>query len=199
MRTTSRGASRRGFTLVELLVGMVISTILIMGMGLVMVTLFTGMRESKDFADATGRVDLIRQLTFDARTGNEILFPTVNSPAAGSVGDFTAGGFTGDQVMFNSLDYDPVGDTTSDVTITWESRRPSGSPTDPYIVYRFVDETPEDPADPSDDEMRFAQGDITAFDIIRTSDTSFTASITTTQNSEVVAIDLAVTLRNVIN
>ncbi|MCA8915846.1 MAG: type II secretion system protein [Planctomycetes bacterium] len=187
--------SRRGFTLVELLVGMVVSTILIMGMGIVMVTLFTGMRESKDFANATGRVDLIRQLTFDARTGNDIIFPATD----GTTGYYVGTGYTGHQIQFNSLRYDPVGDTTSDVTITWESRIPNATPTDPFIVYRFVDETPEDPPVPGDDVMTFAQDDITTFTILRNSTTSFSAAITTTENSEVVAVELAVTLRNVIN
>ena len=111
--------ARRGFTLVEMLVAMVIGTILIMGMGTVLVTLFSGMRESKDFGTATGRVDLIRQLTFDARTGDEILFPAV-----GADGDYASGGNEGDQVQFNSLEYDPGTDTTTTVTVTWESRRP---------------------------------------------------------------------------
>ncbi|MCB9894778.1 MAG: type II secretion system protein [Planctomycetes bacterium] len=190
-----RRSARKGFTLVELLVGMIVSTILIMGMGIVMVTLFTGMRESKDFANATGRVDLIRQLTFDARTGNQIIFPATD----GTGGDYVGSGYTGDQIQFNSLRYDPIGDTTADVTITWESRIPNATPTDPFIVYRFVDETPEDPPVPGDDVMTFAQGDITAFEIVRNTNTSFSANITTTENSEVVAVQLAVTLRNVIN
>ena len=186
---------RKGFTLVELMVGMVVSTILIMGMGLVMVTLFSGMRESRDFAEATGRVDLIRQLTFDARTGNQIIFPATDA----TPGDYVSGAIGGDQVQFNSLRYDPIGDTTTTVTITWESRRPTASPTDPFIVYRFTDDTPEDPPVPGDDLQTFAQGDITAFDIIRNTNTSFSTFITTTNNTETVQIELAVTLRNVIN
>ena len=194
MPAINRRATRRGFTLVEVLIAMFVSTILIMGMGLVLVTLFTGMRESKDFATATGRVDLVRQMTFDARTGDGIIFPATD----GTAGDYVSGGNEGDQVMFNSITYDAIADTTTDVTITWESRR-TVSTTDPYIVYRFIDATPESPADPSDDAMTFAQGDITTFDVTRTSMEGFFVRIQTTENSEQVEIELAVTLRNVIN
>ncbi|MCA8911147.1 MAG: prepilin-type N-terminal cleavage/methylation domain-containing protein [Planctomycetes bacterium] len=187
--------ARRGFTLVEMLVAMVIGTILIMGMGTVLVTLFSGMRESKDFGTATGRVDLIRQLTFDARTGDEILFPAV-----GADGDYASGGNEGDQVQFNSLEYDPGTDTTTTVTVTWESRRPGGSPAGtPYTVYRFYDSTPEDPADPSDDLQTFAQSEITSFEIHCDADDSFSAEIETKEDTETVQVQLAVTLRNVTN
>lgn len=194
MLTKDRRANRRGFTLVEVLVTMFAATILIMGMGIVLVTLFTGMRESRDFANATGRVDLIRQMTFDARTGDSIIFPAVD----GLPGDYVAGGNEGDQVMFNSIEFDPATDTSSDVTITWESRRALAS-SDPYIVYRFIDRIPESPADPSDDTMTFAQGDITLFNVVRSSMEGFNVRIQTTENSESIEIDLAVTLRNVIN
>ena len=148
--------NRGGFTLIEMLVAMVVGAILIMGMGTVLVTLFTGMRESKDFADATGRVDLVRQLTFDARTGNRIAFPVTD----GATGDYTFGGNEGDQVQFNSLRYDVGTDTTSDVTVTWESRRPAGSPIGTeYTVFRFIDTTPETPVNnPADDVQTFGQG-----------------------------------------
>jgi prepilin-type N-terminal cleavage/methylation domain-containing protein len=191
----SRRSTRKGFTLIEVMVAMFAGMILIGGMGIVLFTLFTGMRESQDFATATGRVDLIRQMTFDARTGDSIIFPDTD----GMDGDYTFAGNTGDQVMFNSITYDPVGDTTTDVTITWESRRPIASPTDPYTVYRFIDSAPESPANPSDDVMTFAQGDITGFDVTRTSMEGFFVRIETTEASEVIEIELAVTLRNVIN
>ncbi|MCB9932791.1 MAG: type II secretion system protein [Planctomycetes bacterium] len=186
---------RRGFTLVEVLVGITVSSILIMGMGIVMVSLFRGMRESRDFADATGGVDLIRQLSFDARTGNRILFPATD----GTPGDYVSGPNTGDQIMFNSLRYDPLTDTTTTVTITWESRRPIASPTDPYTVFRFTDDTPEDPANPADDLFTFGQGGLLNFDIVRNSSDSFSATMQSQQGSESVQVQLAVTLRNVIN
>jgi len=187
--------NRRGFTLVEMLVAMAVSTILIFGMGTVMVTLFKGMRETRNFADATGGVDLIRQLSFDARTGNRILFPATD----GAPGDYSSGGFTGDQIMFNSLRYDPGTDTTTTVTITWESRRPSAAPADPYDVFRFIDETPEDPANPADDLFTFGQSGLLSFDIVRTSSNSFSASMQNSSGDETVQVQLAVTLRNVID
>lgn len=195
MRASNRRTARKGFTLVEVMVAMFVGTILLMGMGIVLFTLFTGMRESKDFATATGRVDLIRQMTFDARTGDSIIFPDTD----GMDGDYVAGGNEGDQVMFNAVSYDPDTDMTSDITITWESRRPTATPTDPFTVFRFIDTTPEVPADPTNDVMTFAQGDITSFDVTRTSSEGFFVRIQTTEASEVVEVELAVTLRNVIN
>lgn len=190
-----RANRRRGFTLVELMVGVAISSILILGMGVVLVTLFSGMRESRDFATATDRVDLIRQLSFDARTGNRILFPATD----GTPGDYSSGGFTGDQIMFNSLRYDPGTDTTTTVTVTWESRRPVAAPTDPYTVYRFIDDTPEDPADPADDLFTFGQVGLINFDIVRNSSNSFSATMQSEEGAESVQVQLAVTLRNVID
>lgn len=187
--------SRRGVTLVELLVALVISTIILMGMGMVLVTLFTGMRESRDFFEATSRVDLIRQLSFDARTGNSIRFPTAN----GAPGNYAAGGFVGDQIQFDSLRFTPP-NTTDTVTITWESRRPTAAPiTDPYTVFRFIDETPEYPNNiPGDDVFTFAQENITFFEVVRQSADAFTVSLESAQGNERVQVDLAVTLRNVI-
>lgn len=194
-KRTLRSTRRTGFTLVEMLVALAVSTILIMGMGLVLVTLFTGMRESKHFADATGGVDLIRQLSFDARTGNRIIFPATD----GAPGDYSSGGFTGDQIMFNSLRYDPGTDTTTTVTVTWESRRPSAAPTDPYTVYRFIDTTPEDPANPADDTFTFGQAGLLNFDIVRNTSNSFSATMQNSSGDETVQVQLAVTLRNVID
>ncbi|MEZ5992522.1 MAG: prepilin-type N-terminal cleavage/methylation domain-containing protein [Planctomycetota bacterium] len=197
MRNRIQKSKRRGFTLIELMVAMVVGTILIMGMGMVLVVLFRGMNESKDFAEATGRVDLVRQLTFDARTGNSIAFPATD----GAVGNYTSGGNEGDQVQFNSLSYDVGTDTTSDVTVTWESRRPAGSPAGtPYTVYRFIDTTPEVGANnPADDVQTFGQANIIDFDIVRNTSDSFSATFSSKENSEVVQVELAVTLRNVID
>lgn len=186
---------RRGFTLVEMLVALVVSSILLAGMGTVMVVLVKGMRESSHFAEATGAVDLIRQLSFDARTGNRILFPATD----GTPGDYSAGGFTGDQITFNSLRYDPGTDTTTTVTITWESRRPIANPTDPFTVNRFIDDTPEDPANPADDVFTFGQSGLLSFDIVRNAANSFSASMENSSGDETVEVQLAVTLRNVIN
>lgn len=186
---------RRGFTLVEMMVGMAIASILILGMGVVLITLFTGMRESRDFAIATDRVDLIRQLSFDARTGNRILFPATDA----TPGDYTAGGFTGDQIMFDSLRYDPGTDTTTTVTITWESRRPTANPTDPYTVYRFTDDTPEYPAVPGDDLFTFGQDGLINFDIVRHTANAFSVTMRSQEDDQAVEIQLAATLRNVIN
>ena len=196
MRRKANRKGRRGVTLVELLVALAVSTILIMGMGMVMVTLFTGMRESRNFFEATSRVDLIRQLSFDARTGESIRFPSTD----GTAGDYAAGGFVGDQIQFDSLQFDPVTDTTTTATITWESRRAAAAPaTDPYTVFRFYDATPEYPTNNAgDDTLTFAQGNMTFFDVVRQSSDSFTVSMETIEDTETVQVELAVTLRNVV-
>lgn len=196
MERNLRRNGRKGVTLVELLIAVAITTIILLGMGTVLVVLFSGIRESANFFKATSRVDLIRQLTFDARTGNSIRFPTTD----GTPGDYAAGGFVGDQIQFDALQFDPVSDTTSTVTITWESRRPSTAPnTDPYSVFRFVDTTPEYPTNnPADDVMSFGETDINYFNVVREANDSFTVELETTEDTESVQVSLAVTLRNVI-
>ena len=176
-------SARKGFTLIELMVSMAIGSMLMLGMGMVMVTLFVGMRQSRDFFDATERVDLIRQLSFDARTGNAITFPLANGSGA-----YSNPPNNGHMVSFDSLRYDPILDTTTTVNIVWESVRPIATPTDPMTVNRFVDGT-----------FTFGQGNITNFTVNRTSNRNFTVVTSTVEGDENVEVQLAVTLRNVVD
>ena len=178
-----RHNGRKGFTLIELMVSASIGTILMFGMGAALFTLFQGMRESRDFFNATERVDLIRQLSFDARTGNAITFPL-----ADGTGAYSNGPNNGHMVEFNSLRYDPVADTTTTVNILWESVRPIATPADPFQVNRFVDGT-----------FTFGQSNITDFTVTRTSNRNFTVVTSTVEGDENVGVQLSVTLRNVID
>lgn len=188
-------SARKGVTLVELIIAMAISTILLLGMGMVLVVMFRGMGESRDFATLTGRVDLIRQLSFDARTGEALLYPSTNWTAAYSptaVGNgsgwYSAAGFEGHRAQFTAVDFNPVTLVETRNNITWESRRIAAS-SDPYTVFRWVnvETTP-----------RFGQGQVTQFEVIRQTSRGFTVTMQSTENADTVTVQLAVTLRNVI-
>lgn len=187
--------ARKGVTLIELIIGMAISSIIILGMGMVLVVLFRGMGESQDFASLTGRVDLIRQLSFDARTGDALLYPDTDYTASYSAtatgngsGYYASGGFVGHRVQFNAVRYNPI--TMADIpeAITWESRRPTSS-SDPYTVYRWVN---------AETNPRFGQDNIVQFEVIRQNARSFTVQMQSVEGTEQVTVQLAVTLRNVL-
>lgn len=191
----TRRAIRKGVTLMELIIAMAVSTILILGMGMVLVVLFRGMGESRDFAALTGRVDLIRQLSFDARTGEALLYPSTDWTASYSAtatgngsGWYTGGGFEGHRVQFTAVDFNPVTLAETRNNITWESRRTISS-SDPYDVYRWVN---------VETNPRFGQDGVTQFEVIRQSARAFTVIMQSTEGTESVTVQLAVTLRNVI-
>lgn len=190
-----RMLKKRGVTLMELIIAMAVSTILILGMGMVLVVMFRGMGESQDFATLTGRVDLIRQLTFDARTGDALVYPSTDYTVAYSAtatgngsGYYSSGGFVGHRVQFNAVRYNPI--TMADIpeAITWESRRPTSS-TDPYTVYRWVN---------TETNPRFGQEGVVQFEVIRQNARSFTVQMQSVEGTEQVTVQLAVTLRNVL-
>lgn len=198
---------KRGFTLIELMLAIAGSIILIMGMGTVMLLLFQGIQQSADFFEATSRVDLVRQLTFDARTGEDLEYPStdfdamnydVEAEGAGSGYYDPEGGFHGHRVRFRAISYDPVAETSQRVFINWESRRPTASAWDsPCNVVRIVDE-----ADIFNNPVGapvewFDQSGIGIFHITRTSDRNFNVEMESVQADEKAHVQLAVTLRNV--
>lgn len=201
---TRRNLSRRrGFTLIELAIGMVGASILLLGMGAVLVMLYRGFNESRNFNEATSRVDLIRQLSFDARTGRNILYPTnwdVNGTPLDSRGDYASGGNVGDRIQFVSLRYDSATTTTTPFMITWQSRRPSGAPsTDPYNVERWIQQVDATNTPIGTSTLTFDQSKINSFEVIRTTIRSFSVSLQTTELTETASVQLVVTCRNVIN
>lgn len=193
--------SKRGFTLVEIMIGMIAASILLFGMGSVLVLLYGGFNESRNFSEATTRVDLIRQLSFDARTGRNILYPTnwdVNGTPLDSRGDYTSGSNNGDRIQFVSLRYD--GTTTTPFMITWQSRRPIAAPsTDPYDVERWIQEVDAANTPIGTASLTFNQNKITYFEVIRTTIRSFNVNMQTTEVDETATVQLVVTCRNVIN
>ncbi|MBX3458808.1 MAG: hypothetical protein KF696_02445 [Planctomycetes bacterium] len=197
----------RGFTLIELMLAITGSIILIMGMGTVMLLLFQGIKQSSDFFEATTRVDLVRQLTFDARTGESLVYPstdfvsaTYNVQAEGSGSGYynPEGGFHGHRVRFRAISYDPTTETSQRVFINWESRRPTASAwASPCNVVRIVDE-----ADAFNNPVGapvewFDQSGIGLFHITRTSNRNFNVEMESVQADETAHVQLAVTLRNV--
>lgn len=188
----------RGFTIIEMTMAMAISTIVITGMAIVMVLLIQGTEDSKDFARATGRIDLIRQLTFDGRTGSQIVFPTADSPAVGSAGTYSAAGQEGHRVDFVAKEYDSGTGTTNDVLITWLSRRPAGSPSGtPYVVERWHDTTPYDGN--ANGSLSFGESNIADFTVTRRSIDEFEVYLKAEEGDESAEILLTIALRNVVN
>lgn len=196
-----RRANKKGFTLIELMIGMIAASILLLGMGAVLVMLYRGFNESRNFSEATTRVDLIRQLSFDARTGRNILYPTnwdVNGTPLDSRGDYTSGSDSGDRIQFVSLRFD--GTTTTPFMITWQSRRPLAAPsTDPYNVERWIQEVDASNTPIGVSTLTFDQNKITSFEVIRTTIRSFNVNLQTTEATETATVQLVVTCRNVIN
>ncbi len=191
----------RGFTLIEVMIAMVAASILLFGMGSVLVMIYRGFNESRNFAEMTSRVDLIRQLSFDARTGRNILFPTnwdVNGTPLDSRGDYASGGNVGDRIQFVSLRFD--GTTTTPFMITWQSRRPAAAPvTDPYNVERWIQEVDATNTPIGTATLSFDQNKINSFEVIRTTIRSFSVNLSTTELTETASVQLVVTCRNVIN
>ncbi|MBX3473647.1 MAG: prepilin-type N-terminal cleavage/methylation domain-containing protein [Planctomycetes bacterium] len=200
MRMLSNRKSRKGFTLVEVMVAMIAGSILLFGMGSVLVMLYRGFAESHNFHEATMRVDLIRQLSFDARTGRAITYPTAWHPTGvtlASRGDYASGGNVGDRVQFVSLRYDPVSFTTTPFMITWQSRRPAAAPpTDPYNVERWIQETDANNVPIGTASRTFDQSLISSFEVIRTSTRSFNVNMLTQEGDETATVQLVVTCRN---
>ncbi|MBK8206230.1 MAG: hypothetical protein IPK87_05450 [Planctomycetes bacterium] len=203
----NRRRINRGFTLIELTLAMVGSIILIMGMYIVMVMLYQGLEQSADFADATTRVDLVRQLSFDARTAEELMYPTsdltafFSETAVGNGSGYYAptGGFHGHRAQFRAVEYDPGTEASTRVFITWESYRSTGVPwTDPCSVRRIsMPDTNEDLIPNDAWEIRFDQSGIELFTIRRTSNNNFNVDMESVEDNEVAHVQLAVTLRNV--
>jgi prepilin-type N-terminal cleavage/methylation domain-containing protein len=187
--------NRRGFTIVELMIGMFIGVILIFGMSHVIVQMFTGIAESGSFGEATGRVDLIRQITFDARTADTLIFPATD----GATGAWSGGGFAGQQVRFRAVNYNPTTQVSTYMFITWESRKSGTAPaTDTFEVLRWT------LADTNNDRIEndgaftrsFTEHHIEIFNVRRISRRNFTLEMQTTEEGEKAHVQLSVTLRN---
>jgi prepilin-type N-terminal cleavage/methylation domain-containing protein len=187
--------ARRGFTLIELVLGMTISTIVLLAAGTVLFQVFGGFREMTAFNEAIMRVDLIRQLNFDARTADWLISPATD----GADGAYNEGGFHGERVFFRSVVYDPVAETDSWSYIIWQSSRPNTAPGDPFTVRRFrhTNGGPTPPASPGDYTPTFSQGDITVFEVRRVNSRNFNVSMRTEFDGEAAAVEMSVTLRNV--
>ncbi|MBE7492837.1 MAG: prepilin-type N-terminal cleavage/methylation domain-containing protein [Planctomycetes bacterium] len=201
MRNRSARRRNRGFSLVEIMIGMIAASILLLGMGAVLVMIYRGFNESHNFSEATTRVDLIRQLSFDARTARNILYPTnwdVNGVPLDSRGDYSSGGFVGDRVQFVSLRFD--GTTTTPFLITWQSKRPAAAaPTDPYNVERWIQEVDAGNNPIGVSTLTFDQNKINYFEVVRTTIRTFRVNMQTTESTETATVQMVVTCRNVIN
>lgn len=191
---------RRGFTLVEVLIAMVAGSILLMGMGSVLFMIWRGFNETRDFSEATQRIDMIRQLNFDGRTGRSISFPTtwdLNGATTTSRGDYTGTGVTGDRVQFISLEFDTATNTTTPYMVTWQSLTATGAA--PYRVQRW-----RQPVDALNQllgtaVLTFDQTNVQSFEIIRTTNKAFSINMQAIEGAETATIQMVVTCRNIIS
>jgi prepilin-type N-terminal cleavage/methylation domain-containing protein len=197
----TRNTNRRGFTLIELIIGMVLGSVILITIGLVMFQVFGGFREMTAFNENIIRVELIRQLNFDGRTADSLLHPATN----GATGSFGAQ-HGAQMVQFRSIIYTPGDEETAIGTdemsyVIWESSRPNSEV--PFTVRRFATNpaprtaTVNPPADRNQYRQTFAQEGITRFDVRRESARNFTVQMRTELDGEAAAVDLSITLRNV--
>ncbi len=186
-------STRRGMSLIELTVAMAISAIVLSTIGFVLVMMTNGFNEMEDFGNATGRVDMIRLLTFDARTGDSMLFPTTN----GANGAYTDGSANGHRVRFRAIEYNPTTESSTPVFIQWESRRTGN--TGPYVVsrWRMVDANNNNIDDDGSYTQTFGESPVQVFTIQRVNRQNFNIEMETTEGNETAHVQLAVTLRNV--
>lgn len=198
---------RRGFTLIEVLLAAGGATILLVGIGTVMVMMFTGLKQSADFFEATSSVDMVRQMTFDARTGEDLVYPDTDfdslnydeqTEGFGSGYYDPEGGNHGHRTIFRAVEYDPVAETSSRVFITWESRRPTAQAwTSPCNVARIIDQADLFNQPVGAPVETFNQGGIEIFHITRISESNFNVVMQAVKDDEKAHVQLAVTLRNV--
>ncbi|MDC1142815.1 hypothetical protein OAU50_06960 [Planctomycetota bacterium] len=212
-----RRTTNKGFTLLEIIVGVAASILLIMGMGSILMLQFQGLNESSDFREASARVDLIRHLTFDGRTGSSISFPAASTsgvyPAYSSA--VLGASVRGHRVVFTASDYNPITGVTTPTEVRWESQ--TTDVTDPdnsdyltddvqIIVVRFIEDLTatggtREPvvATPTDWIVRFEEHGIDQFLVSRdASDDTFNVEIKTHEGDQDADIQLAVTMRNVV-
>lgn len=210
---TRQNSNKTGFTIIELTMAMVASVILIVGMGSILFLQFQGIGESADFREASARVDLIRHLTFDGRTGSKIAFP-----AASTSGEYTpyssvitSGSVSGHRVVFTASNYDPNTGITVPTEVRWESQTSNVSDpsnligTDTLTVARFIENLTatggtREPSvgSPGDWILLFQEPKIDKFIIFRdTTNNVFMVDIETHEGDEDANISLAITLRNV--
>lgn len=200
-------SANRGFTLIEVLLAAGGATILLVGIGTVMVMMFQGLKQSSDFFEATSRVDMVRQMTFDARTGESLVYPNTNynpltynvqAVGGGSGYYLPEGGNHGHRTIFRAVEYNPTTETSSRVFITWESRRPTAQPwISPASVIRIIDQADALNQPVGNPVETFNQAGIELFHITRVSDRNFNVVMRSAQDEEKAHVELAVTLRNV--
>ncbi len=209
----NRTRNRRGFTLLEVIIAMVATVILVTGMGSILMLMFTGLNESRDFQISTARVDLIRHLTFDGRTGSNIDFPAVSSNGQYTAYTSTVLGasVTGHRVVFTASDYDPATGVTTPTDVRWESQTidlsdpDNTSGTDTVLVVRYIEDLTatsgtRDPIVTASTDWieKFQESGIDKFWILRDASlNNFTVEIESSEGTEEADVQLSVTLRNV--
>jgi prepilin-type N-terminal cleavage/methylation domain-containing protein len=186
-------SSRKGFTLIELIIGIVIAGILLLAIAFVTIQMMGGLRETAEFSEVTGRVDIIRQLTFDARAADRIVFPLTD----GASGAYSSGGVSGQQMRLRVMSYDPVTDVTTPTFVQWASAG-SASATEVRVTRAsMVDGNDNGLEDDGGYTVNFGQDHISKFGITRIDASNIEVGMYTTFGEESVESVFGISLRNV--
>ena len=185
LRTALR--SSRAFTLLELMAALASMGVLIMAMGYTLVFLARAMVETEDDNTAQNRLELVRLLTNDFRSGSLIAFPATD----GTTGAWVAGGFQGQAAVVLVNKYEPIGQVTTPVLVRWSSRTPTAAPS-LFVLTR----------DESTDggltwNTSFEEGNILIFNVLRVDDNRIDIGMTTLEGTQIAEMLYSVGLRNV--
>jgi prepilin-type N-terminal cleavage/methylation domain-containing protein len=184
--------SKRGFTLIELMVAMIAALIVLLGMGSVLFLMFGGMIESRQFLNSTSAIDLTRELTFDARPADRLFFPATN----GATGEYGDGSLKGHQVVFRTSYYNPTTNVTQRAWVRWRSEI-TGSETDGrFLVRRYVQWHGNDVPDANWGTPTFTEIGFTRFDVRRVSASTFSVEMRNEGSKEAAHTIFSPAMRN---
>lgn len=177
--------SRRGFTLIEMTMALMVMSILILASGGILIFLARGQNEARDDNDVQNRLELVREMIVaDFRPGRAILTPN------------TAGG-TGTSVEVETLDYNPATGNTTVRRYRWTFAS--------NTITRYVATETATPGTFSAETQTISQSNIATFSVTRfndgdgllSNDRRLDFTLTATQGTQSASIAFTVMLRNV--
>lgn len=177
--------SRRGFTLIEMTMALMVMSILILASGGILIFLARGQNEARDDNDVQNRLELVREMIVsDFRPGRTILTPA------------TAGG-TGTEVQVETLDYNPATGNTTVRRYRWAFAS--------NTITRYVATETGTPGTFTAETQTISQSNIATFSVTRfndgdgtlTNDRRLDFTLTATQGTQSASIAFTVMLRNV--
>lgn len=193
MRRGSGARRRRGFTLVEMTISIVVLSVLILASGGILIFLARGQIEVRDDNDAQNRLEIVRDaMVADFQAGTNIVFPT----GAGDTGA-TSGG---QEVNVQSVHYNAGTDVVTNKRYRWNWQ------SNTQTLTRYVSsETAPDSGIFGSETVTLVQTGITSFSVLRFNDGSGVTvddirldfSLSTTEGAQDASLSYTITLRNV--